>query len=93
MWEASVQYICGVFRLSSQSTSSVALTVADRLSAPGVGKMKNRGIYKRGGTLEQYVMLCVCALFDCFCCFSEVSIERVLFSTVLARRVLEEKDV
>ena len=38
-------------------------------------------------------MICVCALFDCFCCLSEVSIEGVLFSTVLARRVLEKKDV
>ena len=41
VWEASVQYICGVFRLSSESTRSVGVTVADSLSAPGVEKMKN----------------------------------------------------
>ena len=58
MWEASVQYICGVFRLSSESTSSVAVTVADRLSAPGVEKMKHRGISQERE--EQHLMfVCV----------------------------------
>ena len=38
-------------------------------------------------------MLCVSALLDCFCCLSEVGIEGVLFSTVLARGVLGKKDV
>ena len=41
---------------------------------------------------EGFVMLyLLVALLDCLCCFSEVSIEGVLFSTVLARRILEAK--
>ena len=59
VWEASVQYICGVFKLSSESTSSVAVTVADRLSAPGMEKMKNRGIYTGGGIACHVMYVCL----------------------------------
>ena len=50
-------------------------------------------------TREIYLGICVhkeeedgfVALLDCLCCFSEMSIEGVFFSTVLARRILEAK--